>query len=163
MPIRIDQPRQFDLVGSPVLVAGIGSGFEATLNYRIHEGHDEVTGHFMAGAGTGEHDQFQIGVDVSGAAFMLDRLFVEVFEIDPGGAGELNKVIVPVLYGPLIVEGYVGYRMHVVRPGETLGAIAATHYGDASLYPRIVRANPTVIINPDLIFPGQVFRVPIGS
>ncbi len=66
-------------------------------------------------------------------------------------------------YGPLIVDGYFGYREHVVQPGDTLSAIAAPHYGNASLYPRIVRANPTQISDPDLIFPGQVLRVPIGS
>ena len=48
MTIRIDQPRAFDLVGNPILVGGIGTGFEATLNYRVHEGHDEVTGFFTA-------------------------------------------------------------------------------------------------------------------
>lgn len=39
MTIRIDQPRAFDLVGNPILVGGVGTGFEATLNYRVHEGH----------------------------------------------------------------------------------------------------------------------------
>lgn len=72
MTNRVDQPRQFDLVGNPVLVAGIGNGFEATLNYRISEGHDEVTGYFQVGGGAGEHGQFQLQVDVSGAAFTLD-------------------------------------------------------------------------------------------
>lgn len=67
------------------------------------------------------------------------------------------------IYGPLIVDGYVGYREHTVRPGDTLSAIAAANYGNASLYPRIVRANPTQISDPDLIFPGQVLRVPIDS
>ena len=37
MTIRIDQPRPFDLVGHTILVGGVGTGFEATLNYRIHE------------------------------------------------------------------------------------------------------------------------------
>lgn len=160
---RIDQPRQFDLVGNPVLVAGIGTGFEATLQYRISEGHDEVTGHFMVGGGTGEHGQFQLQVDVSGAAFTLDRLFVEVFEISAKDGSEINKVIVPMIYGPLIVDGYIGYREHTVRSGDTLSAIAAANYGNASLYTRIVQANPTQINDPDLIFPGQVLRIPIGS
>jgi len=43
MTIRIDQPRELDLVGNPVLVSGVGTGFEATLSYRVHDGHDEVT------------------------------------------------------------------------------------------------------------------------
>jgi immunoglobulin-like protein involved in spore germination/LysM domain-containing protein len=163
MTNRIDQPRDFDLVSSPVLVGGIGTGFEATLQFRISEGHDEVTGFFQVGGGTGEHDQFQLQVDVSGAAFTLDRLFVEVFESSAEDGSEINKVIVPVIYGPLIVPGYFGYREHVVAPGDTLSAIAAANYGDASLFTRIVRANPTQISDPDLIFPGQVLRVPIGA
>jgi nucleoid-associated protein YgaU len=163
MTNRVDQPQQFDLVGNPVLIAGIGMGFEATLHYRISEGHDEVTGHFMVGGGGGEHGQFQLQVDVSAAAFTMDRLFVEVFEISAKDGSEINKVVVPVIYGPRIVPGYIGYREHVVRRGDTLSAIAATHYGNASLYPRIVRANPTQIDDPDRIFPGQVLRVPIGS
>ena len=36
----IQQPAPFDLVGDPVLIAGIGQGFEATLNWRVHDGHD---------------------------------------------------------------------------------------------------------------------------
>ena len=163
MTNRIDQPRALDLVGSPVLVAGVGNGFEATLQYRIGEGHDEVTGHFSAGGGTGEHGQFQLQVDVAGAAFTLDRLFVEVFEQSAEDGSEINKVTVPVIYGPLIVPGYYGYREHTVRSGDTLWALATEHYGDGSLYPRIVRANPALITDPDVIVPGQVLRIPIGT
>ena len=163
MTIRIDQPRQFDVVGNPILVGGVGTGFEATLNYRIHEGHDEVTGFFMVGGGTGEHGQYQLQVDVSGAAFTLDRLFVEVFEVSAEDGSEVRKVVVPVIYGPGIVPGYVGYREHVVRSGDTLWAIAQSHYGNGSRHPLIVRANPHLISDPDLIVPGQVLRIPIGS
>ena len=77
MTIRIDQPRELDLVGNPVLVGGVGTGFEATLSYRVHDGHDEVTGFLTVGGGTGEHAQYQVQVDVSGAAFALDRVFVD--------------------------------------------------------------------------------------
>ncbi len=163
MTNRIDQPRQYDIVGNPVLVGGVGAGFEATLNYRIHEGHDEVTGFFNVGGGTGEHGQFQLQVDVGGAAFTLDRVFVEVFERSAEDGSEINKVIVPVILGPRIVEGYIGYREHQVRPGDTLWAIAEANYGDGGLYTHIVRANPHLITDPDLIFPGQVLRVPIGT
>ena len=163
MTNRIDQPRAFDVVGNPILVGGVGTGFEATLRYRVHEGHDEVTGFFNVGGGTGEHGQYQLQVDVSGAAFSLDRVFVEVFENSANDGSEINKVIVPVILGPMIVPGYIGYREHVVKPGETLAAIARAHYGNANDYVLIVRANPTVIADPDLIFPGQVFKVPIGA
>lgn len=163
MTNRIDQPRQYDLVGNPILLAGVGSGFEATLNYRIGEGHDELTGSFMVGGGTGEHGQFQLQVDAAGAAFKLDRLFVQVFEISAKDGSEINIVTVPVIYAPRIVPGYVGYREHRVKRGQTLWSIAEEHYGDGALHTRIVRANPTLIQDPDLIFPGQILRVPIGS
>ena len=163
MTIRIDQPRAFDLVGDPILIGGIGVGFEATLNYRVHEGHDEVTGFFNVGGGTGEHGQFQLQVDVSGAAFTLDRVFVEVFSVSMDDGSETNKVIVPVVLGPRIVAGYIGYREHVVRPGDTLWSIAQANYGNGSDFPLIVRANPHQITSPDVIFPGQVLRIPIGT
>jgi len=51
MANEIQQPRPYDLVGNVVLIGGIGSGFEATLQYRVHEGHDERTGHFTVGGG----------------------------------------------------------------------------------------------------------------
>jgi hypothetical protein len=85
MANEIQQPRRYDLVGNPILVGGVGSGFEATLQYRIHDGHDERTGHFTVGGGTGEHGQFQLSVDVSGASFQLDRLFVEIYEESAAG------------------------------------------------------------------------------
>jgi hypothetical protein len=163
MTNRIDQPRAFDVVGNPILVGGVGTGFEATLNYRVHEGHDEVTGFFMVGGGTGEHGQFQLQVDVSGAAFTLDRVFVEVFETSAKDGSEINKVIVPVILGPRIVPGYIGYREHVVQSGDTLWAIAEANYGNGNEFARIVRANPNLITDPDLIFPGQVLKVPIGA
>ena len=93
MTNRIDQPREYDLVGNPILIAGIGTGFEATPNYRVTEGHDERTGHFMVGGGTGEHGQFQIQVDTTGAAFTLDRLFVQVFEVSAEDGSEINVII----------------------------------------------------------------------
>jgi hypothetical protein len=54
---EIQQPKPFDLVGNPILVGGIGSRFEAVLQFRIHDGHDERTGHFTVGGGTGEPSQ----------------------------------------------------------------------------------------------------------
>lgn len=160
---EIQQPRPFDLVGNPVLIGGVGTGFEATLQYRVHEGHDERTGFFNVGGGTGEHGQFQVSVDLTGAAFQLDRLFVEVYEESAKDGSEVNKVIVPVIYGPRVVAGYIGYRLHRVRSGDTLSKIARDAYGDAGRYNDIVRANPTIISDPNLIFAGQVIKIPIGA
>lgn len=160
----IQQPAPYDLVGNPVLIGGIANGFEATVNWRVHDGHDERTGFFNVGGGTGEHGQYQVAADLTGAAFALDRLFVEVFEESAQDGSEINKVIVPVIYGPRIVANYIGFRLHTVMPGETLSAISRQHYDDDPGHvDDIVRANPLVIVNPDLIFPGQIFRIPIGA
>ncbi|GHE38930.1 hypothetical protein GCM10018785_05600 [Streptomyces longispororuber] len=163
MTNRIDQPRTFDLVDDVVHVGGVGTGHEATLHYRVGDGHDEVTGHFTVGGGTGEHGQFHVRVDLRRAAFRADRLLVQVFEISADDGREINVVTVPVLYGPRIAPGYYGYREHKVVRGDTLSALAKTYYEDASLHQRIMRANPDQLTDPDKIVPGQVLRIPIGS
>ncbi len=161
MSIDVQQPRPYDLVTDAIQIAGVAGGaFEANFNYRIHEGHDEVTGSFLAGDGTGGHGQFQLIVDVSGAAFQLDRVFVEVFHVSPNDGAELDKVIVPAILGSKIVPGYLNYVEHVVQPGDTLWAIATQYYGSGNLYYRLVAANPHTIPNPNLIHPGDVVRVP---
>jgi len=162
MSIRLDMPGEFDLVGSPVQIGGIGTGFEATINYRVHDGHDEVTGFITVGGGTGEHGQFQKRVGVAKASFKLDRLFVEVFEISAKDGSELHRVTRPVLLATRMVKGYIGYREHVVKAGDTLSKIARKHYGNTNFQP-ILRANAHIVDDPDLIHPGQVLRVPIGS
>lgn len=163
MTNRLDQPRTLDLVGNPIHIGGIATGFEATLEYRIGDGHHQLTGTFTAGGGTGEHGQFHIAVDIGHTTFQADRLLVQVFEASARDGSEINAVTVPVIYGPRIVPGYYGYREHTVVKGDTLSAIAKSSYGDASLYSRIVRANPAQISDPDKIVPGQVLRIPIGS
>lgn len=160
MSIDVQQPRPYDIVGDTVQIAGTAGGaFEAGFSYRIHEGHDEVVGHFMAGDGTGGHGQFQVQADISGAAFTQQRAFVEVFHVSPRDGAELDRVVVPVVLGTEVVPGYTTYLEHVVRSGETLWAIAQQHYGNGNLYHRLVSANPA-IVNPNVIHVGDVVRVP---
>lgn len=52
-------------------------------------------------------------------------------------------------------------RFYTVRPGDTLAGIAWRFYGRANDWPVIYRANRSKISNPSLIYPGQVFRVPL--
>lgn len=160
---QIQQPQPFDVVGDPVRISGIGQGFEATLQWRVHDGHDERTGFFNVGGGTGEHGQFQAAAAIGNAAFQLDRLFVEVYEENAADGSEVNKVIVPVIYGPKIVADYIGFRLHRVVAGDTLSKIARDNYGDPGKFGLIQRANPHIIANPDQIFVGQELKVPIGA
>lgn len=161
MSIDVQQPRQHDLVSNDIQISGVAGGaFEAAFSYRVHEGHDEVTGGFMAGDGTGGHGQFQVTVDVSGASFSLNRIFIEVFHISPKDGAERDRVIVSVVLGPKIVPGYRNYLEHVVRSGETLWGIATRYYGSGNLYYRLVAANPGTITNPNVLNPGDRIRVP---
>ncbi len=121
MTIRIEQPRDFDLVGDPIQVAGVASGYEATVQYRVHEGHDEVTGFLTVGGGLGEHAQFQTQIDVSGAEFALDRLFVELYDLNHETGAEVDNAIVPVILGTKIVPGYHGYANTWSNPATRCG------------------------------------------
>lgn len=50
--------------------------------------------------------------------------------------------------------------MYTVKSGDTLSAIAKSHYGDASKYPAIFEANKPMLSDPDKIYPGQMLRIP---
>ena len=51
-------------------------------------------------------------------------------------------------------------EMYVVMSGDTLWGIAQSTYGDGNRYPEIFEANKPMLTDPDLIFPGQVLRIP---
>lgn len=53
--------------------------------------------------------------------------------------------------------------MTTVQPGATLWAIALDRFGDGVRYVEVFEANRDLIKNPDLIYPGQVFRVPTAD
>lgn len=47
-----------------------------------------------------------------------------------------------------------------VKSGDTLSKIAKSHYGDAMKYNSIFEANKPMLKDPNLIYPGQVLRIP---
>ena len=49
---------------------------------------------------------------------------------------------------------------YTVQKGDSLSKIAKQHYGNAMKYPVIFEANKPMLKNPDLIYPGQVLRIP---
>ena len=49
---------------------------------------------------------------------------------------------------------------HTVVKGDTLSKIAKAVYGDPMKYPVIFEANKPMLKDPDLIYPGQVLRIP---
>ena len=51
-------------------------------------------------------------------------------------------------------------RTYTVVKGDSLSRIAQHHYGDANKWRTIYEANRDLIKDPDLIYPGQSFRIP---
>ena len=49
---------------------------------------------------------------------------------------------------------------YTVVKGDTLSKIAKAQYGDPMKYPVIFEANRPMLKDPDLIYPGQVLRIP---
>ena len=51
-------------------------------------------------------------------------------------------------------------QFHTVVRGDSLSKIAKKYYGNAMKYPVIFEANKPMLKDPDLIYPGQVLRIP---
>ncbi len=160
--IKVQQPEPFDIVDRRVLIAGVGTGFEATIGLRVRDGNaDQLARSFVTTGGAGALANFQAAVDLPGEPPTAEG-FVEVF--DQGGDDVPgNMVVVPVVFGEYLVPGYFGFSLRTVVAGDTLSGIAQEAYGDASLYLRIFAANRNQVSDPNHIFPGQQLRIPQGN
>ena len=160
-PITVRQPRPFDIVDDPVAVCGIGTGFEATFSARVRDasGNELVQVAIMAGLGNGALGNFHAELPL-GAVPGTPQGTLEVFEASAHDGTELHKVVVPVTFGRALVDPYGGFLQYTVEGGDTLSAIARRFYGDGNLYRRIFEANRDQISDPNLIFPGQILRIP---
>jgi hypothetical protein len=165
----VQQPQPNDIVGRRIQVGGLATAVEATIQARVRDatGQELVATFTHAGGGMGEIGQFHVELEVP-VRPATPHGFVEVFEHNAaypgegpyGSASEVNKVVVPVVFGTNLVEAYVGYRHHLVGAGDTLAKIALAEYGDADRWPILFDANRDQIGDPDLIFHGQRLRVP---
>lgn len=160
-PIAVEQPQPYDIVDDPVAIGGVGTGFEGVISARVRDGNGaQLAIGSVAAGGTGTWGNYQTTLAL-GVVPATTQGTLEVFEPSASGLGdELNKVIVPVIFGRALIDPYHGFTQYTVVPGDTLSAIAQRWYGDATLWPRIFAANPDQIADPNLIFPGQVFRIP---
>ncbi|MEL6987654.1 MAG: peptidoglycan-binding protein LysM [Bacteroidota bacterium] len=59
-----------------------------------------------------------------------------------------------------VVEPEPESQFYEVKSGDTLGKIAKEYYGDPMKYPIIFEANKPMLADPNLIYPGQVLRIP---
>lgn len=84
---------------------------------------------------------------------------------------QVAKELVILTVGNNMGVSSVDDRMTVVRPepeatfyevkkGDSLSKIAKAHYGDPMKYNAIFEANKPMLKDPDLIYPGQMLRIP---
>lgn len=59
-----------------------------------------------------------------------------------------------------VVEPAPEAKFYTVQKGDTLGAIARDQLGAANRYMEIFEANKPMLKDPNLIYPGQVLRIP---
>ena len=52
-------------------------------------------------------------------------------------------------------------QFYTVKRGDSLSKIAKSYYGDANKYKIIFEANKPMLTDPNLIYPGQVLRIPV--
>jgi nucleoid-associated protein YgaU len=160
-PISVRQPQPHDIVDDPVGVCGIGTGFEGVFSARVRDANgtklQEVS---IRAGGTGVWGNFQVEIDLSGMPSTA-RGTVAVFEYAADGSGrELNKVVIPIVFGKVLIDPYFGFAQYTVESGDTLSSIAQQFYGDPEQWRRVFKANRDQIDDPDEIFAGQVLRIP---
>jgi nucleoid-associated protein YgaU len=158
-PISVRQPLPFDIVDDPVQVSGIGSGFEGQFAARVRDANgNELVQVNVNGPGAVLFN-FQTEIPLPGIP-PTARGTLEVFEFSAKDGSEINKQVVPIIFGRFLIDPYAGFQQYTVQSGDTLSAIADQFYGDASQFPRIFEANTNQLSDPNLIFPGQVLRIP---
>lgn len=89
-------------------------------------------------------------VDTSGA--VVSRLETPFKREEPAE-------VAAVLAEETAVDGFE-VAVRTVQPGSTLWAIAEENLGAGILYVKVFEANSDLIRDPDLIYPGQIFRIP---
>jgi nucleoid-associated protein YgaU len=107
---------------------------------------------------SGLNVEFKNGVvSISGQAASAEAM--EKAVLMAGNVQGVSEVKIDKLQAPP-VQAKVEY--YIIKKGDTLSAIAKQFYGKANDYPKIFDANREVIKDPNLIFPGQKIRIPMG-
>lgn len=158
-PITVRQPHLLDLVDDPVRICGVATGFEGIIFARARDANgQQLAEDSIRVGGTGIWGNFAHQLAPGGDPPAAQGI-LEVFQ--RGGNGEeINKNVLRIVFGPALIDPYHGFAQHTVALGETLSGIAEQFYGEAGLFNRIFEANRDELLDPDLIFVGQVLRIP---
>jgi nucleoid-associated protein YgaU len=149
----------YDIVDNPVAVCGIGTAFEGQFVARLLDSHGtQIAKVPVKAGGTGIWGNYEVRIPVQVPVTPQGRL--EVFEVSQADGSELHSVVVPITFGPALINPYHGFAQYTVAGGDSLSSIAAKYYGDANKWPVIFEANINQIQDPDRISVGQVLRIP---
>jgi nucleoid-associated protein YgaU len=158
-PISVRQPLAYDIVDDPIMVCGIGTGFEGQIVARVLDsGGTQIAKVPVRAGGTGIWGNYSATLATGVPATAQGTL--EVFEISQEDGSELNSIVVPITFGPALLNPYRGFAQYTVVSGDSLSSIATKYYGNASKWTTIFEANRNQIQDPNRIFAGQVLRIP---
>jgi nucleoid-associated protein YgaU len=154
------QPKPNDVIGMDFTIAGFGTGFEATVLWQLLDMNGQSVAHGnIQGAGSmGVIRDFGHQVSVGGYTARGTPMTLQVFGEDASGihppGTDLN--LLPVT----LFTALEGFKLYEVQAGDNLTKIAREQ-GQNTTVEDIVQANRDRINNPNLIFPGQIFRIPL--
>ncbi|WP_133159041.1 LysM peptidoglycan-binding domain-containing protein [Arthrobacter glacialis] len=160
--IEIRQPRHNDVIGKAFVIAGFGTGFEAVVLWKVldNAGHTLGSGNIHGAGSMGVIHDFGNVVTLGNTPARGAHVTLQVFGDDPSGihppGPDLNLVRVT------LFTALAGFKLYEVKSGDNLTKIAAQQ-GQNTTATDIFDANRDTIVNPNLIFPGQIFRVPLLS
>jgi nucleoid-associated protein YgaU len=158
-PISVRQPLAYDIVDDPVMVCGIGTGFEGQFVALVLDSRGtQIAKVPVRAGGTGIWGNYNAALAIGVPATAQGTL--EVFEISQEDGSQLNSVVVPITFGPALLSPYRGFAQYTVVSGDSLSSIATQYYGNASKWTIIFEANRNQIQDPDRIYAGQVLRIP---
>ena len=158
--IEVRQPRQNDVIGKKFVIAGYGTGFEATVHWRVLDDTGQpLGGGNLQGVGSmGVIHDFGNTVTLGNTPARGAHVTLQVFGDDASGIhppGPDLNIVHATLFTSL-----EGFRLYEVKSGDNLTMIAQQQ-GQNTTVDDIFQANRDRISNPNLIFPGQVFRIPL--
>jgi nucleoid-associated protein YgaU len=158
--IEVRQPKPNDVIGRDFTVAGFGTGFEAVVLWQLldMDGQNVAQGNIQGAGSMGVIRDFGQGVSVGGYTARAAHMTLQVFGDDASGihppGTDLN--IVPVT----LFTDLDGFKLYEVKPGDNLTKIALEQ-GQNTTVEDVFQANRDRISNPNLIFPGQILRIPL--
>lgn len=158
--IEVRQPQQNDVIGMNFVIAGYGTGFETTVHWRVldNNGNQLGDGNIQGAGSTGVIRDFGNTVTLGNTPARGMHVSVQVFGDDPSGIhppGTDLNIIHATLFTSL-----EGFKLYEVKSGDNLTKIAREE-GQNTTTNDIFEANRDRISNANLIFVGQVLRIPL--